>query len=241
MRRSARRRRTVSAFWRDGVPVVAIPGHFTAAQEREWVEKMLARLRAKAQGRPGALAGEGTSAGEGAAAGERHGAGDGASSREGRRDGAGRRPASADPELMRRAENLSQRYLGGRSRPSSVRWVSNQNQRWGSATPARGTIRLSDKLTGMPQWVVDYVLLHELAHLIVSSHSAAFWKLLSEYPHLERAKAFLNGVSFAESRGLAEPGGLDGRTSADDVAPDSDPLDDDIAAGYDIAAGERAN
>ena len=49
-----------------------------------------------------------------------------------------------------------------------MRWVSNQSGRWGSCTPAEGTIRLSDKLQGMPVWVVDYVLLHELAHLCSS-------------------------------------------------------------------------
>ena len=55
----------------------------------------------------------------------------------------------------------------------------------------------------MPQWVIDYVLLHELAHLLVAGHNAAFWKLLEAYPETERAKAFLEGVSFATSRGLA--------------------------------------
>lgn len=86
--------------------------------------------------------------------------------------------------------------------------MGNQNSRWGSATPADGTIRLSDKLQPMPQWVIDYVLLHELAHLLVASHNAAFWKLLEAYPETQRAKAFLEGVSFATSRGLA-PRGLD--------------------------------
>ncbi len=58
----------------------------------------------------------------------------------------------------------------------------------------------------MPQWVIDYVLLHELAHLLVASHNAAFWKLLEAYPETQRAKAFLEGVSFATSRGLAHQG-----------------------------------
>ena len=66
--------------------------------------------------------------------------------------------------------------------PSSVRWVANQNSRWGSATPSDGTIRLSAKLQPMPQWVIDYVLLHELAHLLVAGHDAAFWRLLDGLP-----------------------------------------------------------
>ncbi len=61
----------------------------------------------------------------------------------------------------------------------------------------------------MPQWVIDYVLLHELAHLLVAGHNAAFWRLLEAYPETERAKAFLEGVSFATSRGLAADDGYD--------------------------------
>ena len=108
-----------------------------------------------------------------------------------------------DAALADHAAELSAKYLGGRAVPSSVRWVSNQNSRWGSATPSEGTIRLSEKLRPMPQWVIDYVLLHELAHLLVAGHNAAFWRLLEAYPETERAKAFLEGVIFATSRGPA--------------------------------------
>ena len=95
-----------------------------------------------------------------------------------------RRPAAprSDAALADHAAELSAKYLGGRAVPSSVRWVGNQNSRWGSATPSDGTIRLSDKLRPMPQWVIDYVLLHELAHLLVAGHNAAFWRLLEAYP-----------------------------------------------------------
>lgn len=175
VRRSARRRRTVAAFWEDGNAVVAIPASFTQAQEREWVRRMLDKLRKQ---------------------GER------------RAQGTGRRRPSGDAELAAHAAELSAKYLGGRSVPTSVRWVSNQNSRWGSATPADGSIRLSDKLKPMPQWVIDYVLLHELAHLLVAGHNAAFWRLLEAYPETQRAKAFLEGVAFATSRGLGtEPAG----------------------------------
>lgn len=170
VRRSARRRRTVAAFWENGTAVVAIPAHFTKGQESEWVHRMLEKLR---------LQGARRSRGEGR-----------------------RRPAT-DAALATHAAELSAKYLGGRSVPSSVRWVSNQNSRWGSATPADGTIRLSDKLRAMPQWVIDYVLLHELAHLLVAGHNSAFWRLLEAYPETQRAKAFLEGVAFATSRGMS--------------------------------------
>jgi predicted metal-dependent hydrolase len=171
VRRSARRTRTVAAFWENGTAVVAIPARFTAAQEAEWVHKMVAKLQRQGE----------------------------------RRAASGRRRPATDAALAAHAAQLSAQYLGGRAVPASVRWVSNQNSRWGSATPAEGTIRLSDKLRPMPQWVIDYVLLHELAHLLVAAHNAAFWKLLEAYPETERAKAFLEGVSFATGRGMADP------------------------------------
>lgn len=106
-----------------------------------------------------------------------------------------RRPG--DEELRHRALELSARYLDGRADPSSVRWVGNQNSRWGSCTPADGTIRLSRRLFGMPAWVVDYVLVHELAHLLVPGHGPEFWDLVGRYPRTERARGYLEGVAAA--------------------------------------------
>lgn len=99
-----------------------------------------------------------------------------------------------DEELADRARRLSAQYLGGRALPGSVRWVTNQNSRWGSCTPSEASIRLSHRLQGMPEYVVDYVLLHELAHLLVPGHGPRFWKLLESYPRTERARGFLEGV-----------------------------------------------
>ena len=172
VRRSARRTRTVAAFWENGTAVVAIPARFTAAQESEWVHRMLEKLHRQGE----------------------------------RRADKGRKQPATDAALASHAAALSAQYFGGRAVPTSVRWVTNQNSRWGSATPSEGTIRLSDKLRTMPQWVIDYVLLHELAHLLVAGHNAAFWKLLEAYPDTMRAKAFLEGVSYATSRGLGADG-----------------------------------
>jgi predicted metal-dependent hydrolase len=121
-----------------------------------------------------------------------------------------RRPS--DEDLARRAAQLSERYLEGLARPASVRWVANQAQRWGSCTPADGAVRLSARLQGMPAWVVDYVLLHELAHLLESGHNATFWRLVERYPRAERARGFLEGVALAsgqEAYGEPSPGELD--------------------------------
>lgn len=126
------------------------------------------------------------------------------------------RDPGGDGELMQRCLALSRRYLGGRAVPESVRWVTNQNGRWGSATPARKSIRISHHVHGMPAWVVDYVLLHELTHLIHPNHSAAFWDELSGYPKQLEAKAFLAGASFASSRNITGmSNGLDGWDDSD--------------------------
>jgi hypothetical protein len=105
-----------------------------------------------------------------------------------------RRPRPSDSELIDRATDLAARYLQGRAEPASVRWVDNMSARWGSCTPSDRTIRLSRRLVGQPAYVIDYVLLHELAHLIVPGHGPAFWQQLAGYERLERARGFLEGV-----------------------------------------------
>ena len=164
VRRSKRRRRTVSAY-RDGDRIVVmIPASLTRAEEAEWVETMVARLeRSERRSRP------------------------------------------TDDELMKRARSLSERYFGEMAVPESVRWVDNQNSRWGSCTPGDRTIRLSARLRGMPQWVIDYVIVHELAHLLEPGHDASFWAWVDRYPHAEKAKGYLLGWSAAAH--LAPPPG----------------------------------
>jgi predicted metal-dependent hydrolase len=76
-------------------------------------------------------------------------------------------------------------------RPRSVTWSDQQHQRWGSCTPDTGDIRVSSRLAAYPSWVLDYVLVHELAHLVQRDHSAAFDALVDRYPLAERARGFL--------------------------------------------------
>ena len=108
-----------------------------------------------------------------------------------------RRRRPTDDDLHRRAQTLSDRHLDGEAHPTSVRWVDNQQARWGSCTPGDGSIRLSTRLRAMPGWVVDYVLVHELAHLLRPRHDEAFWALVDRYPQAERAKGYLLGYSAA--------------------------------------------
>jgi predicted metal-dependent hydrolase len=107
-----------------------------------------------------------------------------------------RRQPPTDEALQRRALLLARRYLDGMVAPTAVRWVSNMRSRYGSCTPADGTIRLSDRIAPFPAWVRDYVLIHELAHLAVPDHSAAFWALVARYPLAERARGFLIAKGF---------------------------------------------
>jgi predicted metal-dependent hydrolase len=160
VRRSARRRRTVSAY-RDGDrTVVLIPARFSKAEERRWVAEMLERLAARDLRRL-------------------------------------RGPRRSDAALLARARQLSATVLSGQVRPDSVRWVSNMSTRWGSCTPADGSIRVSARLREMPTWVLDYVLVHELAHLEVPGHGPDFWELVQRYPRADRARGYLEGVAAA--------------------------------------------
>jgi predicted metal-dependent hydrolase len=154
--RSARRRRTVSAY-RDGDrTVILLPAQMSAAEEHQWVDAMVAKLAAKdARRKPG------------------------------------------DDDLARRASLLSARYFCGKARPTSICWVGTMRSRWGSCTPVDGTIRISDRLRGAPGWVLNYVVIHELAHLLVADHSQSFWDLVAAYPKSELARGYLLGVAAA--------------------------------------------
>lgn len=181
IRRSARRRRTVSAY-RDGDrTVVLLPARLSRAEEKRWVALMLERLE---------------------------------------RQDARLRPS--DTELMARARELSARYLDGKAMPRSVRWVTNQGARWGSCTPSDGSIRLSTRLQGMPPWVVDYVLIHELAHLIVPGHGPKFWVEVERYPRTERARGYLEGVSATAGLGISDTDSGDTSDTSDAAAPAPD-------------------
>ncbi|SDM14815.1 hypothetical protein SAMN04488535_2106 [Corynebacterium mycetoides] len=148
--RSARRTRTVQARLVGGVVEVRIPASFSAQQERDAVEEMLARVQRK------------TSTSH-----------------------------RTDSELTARAERLNREVLAGRARFSTIRWSSRQNLRWGSCTVGTGEIRISDRLKQVPDYVVDAVIVHELAHTIVAEHSPQFWELADQAPQAERAKGYL--------------------------------------------------
>ncbi|MFP5376812.1 MAG: YgjP-like metallopeptidase domain-containing protein [Acidimicrobiia bacterium] len=100
-----------------------------------------------------------------------------------------RRTASSLVDLPARARALAAAH--GLERPASIRWVENQEWRWGSCTPVDRSIRISSRLASEPPWVLDYVVVHELAHLTFPGHGRAFWELVGRYPLTERARGFL--------------------------------------------------
>ncbi len=164
IRRSARRRRSVTARTVDGVDIVMVPAGLPPDQERRLVDSVLRRLRGS------------------------------------------RRAPRDDAALAARAAWLSQRYLGGRARPAAVGWSPAMQHRWGSCTAATGVIRISGRLRRAPGYVRDYVLIHELAHLLVNDHSPAFWAEVRRYPQADRARGFLQGWVWHEQEGPEQEG-----------------------------------
>lgn len=181
VRRSARRRRTVSAY-RDGDKIVVLlPARVSKAEEKRLISEMVERI----------------------------------ARREARYATAGAR--GSDQALITRARELSQTYLDGGATPVSVRWVRNMNSRWGSCTTTDRTIRLSHRLQSMPSWVIDYVLIHELSHLLEPGHGREFWAWVERYPRTERARGYLEGVAMAAQLPELSPGGsCDGFEPSDD-------------------------
>jgi predicted metal-dependent hydrolase len=150
VRRSPRRRKTVSAEIVGDVLVVSVPERISRAEEQQWVERMADRMSQRRK----------------------------------------RDRLNSDGDLERRAAHLAEVYLDG-IRPRSIAWVTAQRSRWGSCSPEDGDIRLSLELSDYPGWVRDYVIVHELAHLVIADHSDEFWTLVERYPLTERARGFL--------------------------------------------------
>ena len=104
-----------------------------------------------------------------------------------------------DRDLERRALDLNMQYFGGKLSWASIRWATDQEKsRWGSCTVADRTIRLSYRLADVPAWVRDYVIVHELAHLLEPNHGPRFWKLVNRYRWTERARGYLMALAGEE-------------------------------------------
>jgi predicted metal-dependent hydrolase len=108
------------------------------------------------------------------------------------------RQALDDAALEQRARELNRQYFDGKLRWQSIRWVDNQNAIFGSCTSSQGTIRISHRVGAMPAFVRDYLLVHELAHLLEANHGPRFWRLVNRYPRSERARGYLMAVGLED-------------------------------------------
>jgi predicted metal-dependent hydrolase len=105
----------------------------------------------------------------------------------------------SDTWLLQRAQELNKKYFD-RVLDFSITFVTNQHSRFGSCTSIDKTIRISDRVKTMPLWVQDYIIIHELTHLLHPDHSKKFWEIVDHYKYAERAKGYLIAVG----GGLAE-------------------------------------
>lgn len=99
-----------------------------------------------------------------------------------------------DERLARLAHRLNRDHFQGRLAWRSLTWSTRQMKRFGSCTPATKTIRISSRLATMPYFVLEYVVMHELAHLVEANHGPRFWPLINRYPLTERARGYLLAV-----------------------------------------------
>lgn len=157
LKRSARRRKTISATKTPVGYQLAVPARFDLERNVSSIARLIERLERRAAV-----------------------------------------PAPGDEDLEARAAELNARLFDDGIAPTSVRWVSNQRTRFGSTTSATGQIRISDRLREVPAWVLDAVLVHELAHLREPNHSPAFHALTDRYERTKDADIFLSGFSYGE-------------------------------------------
>jgi predicted metal-dependent hydrolase len=96
-----------------------------------------------------------------------------------------------DTELEQMARRLNKAHFKGRLTWTSLTWSTQQDKRYGSCTPALKSIRISHLIAKMPLFVKEYVVMHELAHLLEANHGPRFWELVNRYPRTERARGYL--------------------------------------------------
>lgn len=155
VRRSARRKKTISVHREGDVIVVNAPLWMSNADVERHARELVARL-AKREGTP-----------------------------------------RSDVDLLTRALWVRMEFLPEAPEPTAVRWAT-QERRWGSCSTVERSVRISSQLQRAPQYVIDAVIVHELAHLLRADHGPEFKQLISRYPDNLRADAFLAGMSFAK-------------------------------------------
>jgi biotin synthase-like enzyme len=96
------------------------------------------------------------------------------------------------------AHRLNAKYFSNQLKINSIEYVTNQERKFGCCDYRTGNIRISHRVGLMPDWVRDYVLVHEMAHLLEPNHSSRFWEIVSRYKLTERARGYLMAVGVLE-------------------------------------------
>ena len=92
------------------------------------------------------------------------------------------------PEITKRVFEINDRFF--KKEVKQVRLKLNLSN-WGSCSTKK-TINLSSRLLLTPQFITDYIIVHELAHLVHMNHSASYWKLVEKVmPEYQKAEAWL--------------------------------------------------
>ena len=106
-----------------------------------------------------------------------------------------------EPWLRDRARSVITEGVAVRAPELDVRpgriSIRDQRSRWASAS-AGGALAFSWRLVLTPPFVLDSVVVHELAHLRIRNHSKRFWRLVYRYPKTERARGYLIAVGLEE-------------------------------------------
>jgi len=78
-------------------------------------------------------------------------------------------------------------------------YLQRMKNKWGSCNPQTGNIRLNTELVKKPKDFLEYVIVHEMAHLIEPSHNDRFIALLEEhYPFWRESRAELNELPLGD-------------------------------------------
>ena len=87
------------------------------------------------------------------------------------------------PRVKRHARELGADYAAAK--------IVENRYRWGSCT-VKDNVNFNWRLIKAPMFVIDYVIVHELAHLIESNHTPRFWNIVrTQTPTMEKARTWL--------------------------------------------------
>jgi predicted metal-dependent hydrolase len=94
-------------------------------------------------------------------------------------------------DLVKIAAGINEKYFGNKLKVNLIEYAVDQNSKFGCCNYRTAHIRISHRIGLTPKWVRDYVVLHEMTHLIEPNHSRSFWDIVSRYKLAERARGYL--------------------------------------------------